>query len=229
MGGWMHEPMDGWMSEWFVYWLLVVWFEAVYTLPCLFVFFNGQTKIGLSNGVSSGITLSPVPTARYIHLACRPLVTCMQNQNRHPYEGHVNVQTKCLRLLTAISGPSTIVHLHLHLFLNREGRWVTIDDFTTSFLHFSLFGTDLWDLANSRPVHSLMFPSQLVFCLPCLLVPFTVPWQMVFGQTWWTRDVSIALQFASLYDGQEVFAWSDCLLDLGTNVLVGNIVFVWDV
>ena len=35
-----------------------------------------------------------------------------------------------------------------------------------------------------------------------------------FGQTWWTGDMSIPLQLASLYDGQEVFAWSDCLLDL---------------
>ena len=32
----------------------------------------------------------------------------------------------------------------------------------------------------------------------------------------------IALQFLSLYDGQEVFVWSDCLLDLGTDFLVGN-------
>ena len=35
-------------------------------------------------------------------------------------------------------------------------------------------------------------------------------------------------QFASLYDGQEVFVWSDCLLDLGTDFLVGNSVFVLD-
>ena len=37
--------------------------------------------------------------------------------------------------------------------------------------------------------------------------------------------MSILLQFASLYDGQ-VFVWSDCLLDLGKDLLVGNIVFV---
>ena len=34
--------------------------------------------------------------------------------------------------------------------------------------------------------------------------------------------MSIPLQFASLYDGQEVFVWSDCLLELGTDFLVGN-------
>ena len=38
--------------------------------------------------------------------------------------------------------------------------------------------------------------------------------------------MTIPLQFASLYDGQEVFMWSKCLLDLGTDFLVGNTVFV---
>ena len=38
--------------------------------------------------------------------------------------------------------------------------------------------------------------------------------------------MTIPLQFASLYDGQEVFAWSNCLLDLDTDFLVGNMVFV---
>ena len=55
---------------------------------------------------------------------------------------------------------------------NHRGRWGTTDDFTTSFLHFSLFSTALWDLASTRPVHSLMLSSHLFFCLPCLLLPF---------------------------------------------------------
>ena len=38
--------------------------------------------------------------------------------------------------------------------------------------------------------------------------------------------MSIPLQFASLYDGLEVFVWSDCLVDLGTDFLIGNLVFV---
>ena len=45
-------------------------------------------------------------------------------------------------------------HHHHHQFLNCEGRWGTTDDFATSFLHFSMFSTALWDLPNSRPVHS---------------------------------------------------------------------------
>ena len=40
--------------------------------------------------------------------------------------------------------------------------------------------------------------------------------------------MSIPLPSAFLYDGQEVFARSDCPLDLGTDLLVGNTVFVSD-
>ena len=74
-------------------------------------------------------------------------------------------------------------HHHHHLTLNREGRWGTTDDFTNSFLNFSLFSTALWDLQNSRPVHSLMLSSYLFLCLPCLLPPFTVPRKMVLARS----------------------------------------------
>ena len=67
---------------------------------------------------------------------------------------------------------------NLYLSVNISGYWRTIDDVTTSFLHFSLFSFALWDLTNSRPVHSPMSSSNLFFCLPCLL-PFTVPCKMV--------------------------------------------------
>ena len=39
--------------------------------------------------------------------------------------------------------------------------------------------------------------------------------------------MKIPLQFASLYNDQEVFMWSDYLLDLGTDFLVGNMVLVF--
>ena len=71
-----------------------------------------------------------------------------------------------------------IHHHHHHQSLNRESHWGTTDDFATSFVNFSLFSTALWDLANSRPVHSLMLSSHLFLCLPCLLSPFTVPCKM---------------------------------------------------
>ena len=119
-------------------------------------------------------------------------------------------------------------HHHHHQSLNREGRWGTTDNFATSFLHFSLFSTALWDLPNSRPVYSLMLSSYLFLCPPCFLPPFTVPLQDGFGQTWWMENMTIPLQFASLCNRQEVFVWSICLLDLGTDFLVGNMVFLWD-
>ena len=116
-------------------------------------------------------------------------------------------------------------YLHLIPSLNRDGRWSTPDDFTTSFLHFPLLPTALWNLANSRPVHSLMLSSHLFLCLPCLFPPFTVPCKMVlarpderktcayhfrlhwkksfhcvlqdgFGQTWWTGVIFLLLMFA---------------------------------
>ena len=58
--------------------------------------------------------------------------------------------------------------------LTAMGRWGTTDDFATSFLHFSLFSTALWDLLNSKPVDSHMLSSHPFLCLPCLLPPFTV-------------------------------------------------------
>ena len=61
-------------------------------------------------------------------------------------------------------------HHHHHIYLNREGRWGTTGNFTTSFLHFFfLFSIALWDLPNSRPVHSLTLSSLLFLCLSCLL------------------------------------------------------------
>ena len=86
---------------------------------------------------------------------------------------------------------------HHHPSLNCPDYWGTTDDFTTSFLHFSLFSTALWDSANSRPVHSLMLSSHLFFCLPCLLPPFTVPCKMLLArpdeQETWPYHCSLRL------------------------------------
>ena len=113
-----------------------------------------------------------------------------------------------------------------HLPLTRGGVWGTTEDVTTSSLHFSLFSIALWDLANSRPGHSLMLSFQLFFfCLPCLLSPFTAPCKMVLARP--DGHKTCACHFSlSLYDGREASVWSDCLLDLGTGFLVDNMVFV---
>ena len=82
-------------------------------------------------------------------------------------------------------------------------------------------------LAKSRRVHfpDVVFPPLFLSVLSSS--PFHCALQDGFGQTWWTGDMSIPLQLASLYDGQ-VFVWSDCLLDFGTVFLLGNMVFVRD-
>ena len=59
-----------------------------------------------------------------------------------------------------------------HLSLNHDGRWGITDDFTTSFLHFTLFSAALWDLAYSRPVvrpiPDVVFP-PLILLSACLV------------------------------------------------------------
>ena len=89
--------------------------------------------------------------------------------------------------------------IHHHQSLNHEGRWGTRDDFAISFIHFPLFSTALWDLPNSRPVHSLMLSSHLFLCLPCLLPPFTVPCTIVLArpderETWPYTVVCVSLR-----------------------------------
>ena len=102
------------------------------------------------------------------------------------------------RCLIALRWPSTadrtlnpIIYNYHHQSLNHDGRWGTKDDFATSFLHFPLFPTALWNLANSRPVHSLMLPSHLFLCPPCLLLPFTVPCKMAVSYTHLTLPTTV--------------------------------------
>ena len=74
------------------------------------------------------------------------------------------------------------------------------------------------------PFPDVVFPPLALSALSSS--PFHCALQDGFGMTWWTGDMGIALQFASLYDGEEVFVWSDCVLDLGTDFLIGNMVLV---
>ena len=75
-----------------------------------------------------------------------------------------------------------IIVLLFDLSLNCWNGWGTTGDFTTSFLHSSLFFTALRDLANSRLVYSLMVSPHLFLCPPCLLPPFTVPCKMILSR-----------------------------------------------
>ena len=127
----------------------------------------------------------------------------------------------CVVLLASCAHVRTLLH-HLHLPLNR--RWGTTGDFTTSVHHFSLFSTALWDLANSRPVHSLLLSSRL-FLSARSFFPFHCALQDSFLPDLMRGDMTLPLQFASLYDGHDVSVWFYCLLDLGADFLVGNVVF----
>ena len=101
----------------------------------------------------------------------------------------------------AITRAGTRSSHHHYVSINQEGCWGTTDDFTSGFLHFSLFSTSLWDLANSRPVHSLM-SSHLFLCLPCLLSPFNVPCKMVLARLMNGRhDHSIAVGVSLRWSG----------------------------
>ena len=99
---------------------------------------------------------------------------------------------QCLRHSEGLDNQNMTL-ISSHLSLNCKGCWGTTDDFATSILHYSLFSTALWDLANSRPVLFLMLSSNLFFCLPCLFPPFHCALQDGFGQTWWTGDMTIPL------------------------------------
>ena len=95
-------------------------------------------------------------------------------------------------------------HHHHHHSLNCEGRWGTTDNFATSFLHFSLVSTALWDLANSRPVHSLMLSSHLFFCQPVFfplsLCPARWFWpDLTSGRHAHTTSVCVCLQLSLIH------------------------------
>ena len=73
-------------------------------------------------------------------------------------------------------------HHHHYLSLKHEGRWGTTDDFTTSFIHFSLVLHCPLGHGELQAVHSKMMSSHLFLCLPCLRLPFTVPCKMVLAR-----------------------------------------------
>ena len=117
-------------------------------------------------------------------------------------------------------------HRH-HLSLNRECRWGTIDDFTTSFLHFpcSPLPCGTWRTPGlSIPWYCLpaSFSVCLVFfslslCLARLFWP-----DLMNGRHVHTTAVCVSLRWS------EDFRVVRFPLDLGTDYLGCNIVFVWD-
>ena len=116
---------------------------------------------------------------------------------------------------------------HHHLSRNREGmghhRWFHNQFFSNC--RCSPLPSGTWrNLGLSIPW--CCPPTSFSVCL--VFFPLLLCHARWFGQTWWAGDSTIPLQFASLFYGQEVFVWSDCLLDLGTDFLLRNMVFVWE-
>ena len=106
--------------------------------------------------------------------------------------------------------------------------WHTTDYFPNQFPpFFSVLHCPLGlDELQACPLPDVVFPPLPLSALSSS--PSHCAMQDGFGQTWWTGDVSMPLQFASLNDGQEVFVWSNCLLYLCTDFLIGNTVLAWD-
>ena len=65
--------------------------------------------------------------------------------------------------------------------LNLGGRRGTTDDVAKMPFHLSLSSAALRESPNPILVHSLILSSNLFFCLPLLLAPFTVPFRIVFA------------------------------------------------
>ena len=116
---------------------------------------------------------------------------------------------------------------HHRLSLNLKGRWGTTVDFTTNFLHFSLFSIAHRDLANSRPVHFLKLSSHLFLSLPCLLPPLTAPCKMVLArpderETWPYHGSLPLFTIVRKSSCGSIARWI-----LARTSSFGNMVFVW--
>ena len=99
----------------------------------------------------------------------------------------------------------SICLLHLHLFLDCKDCWWTTDDFTTSFLHCCLHCPLGRGELQACPFPDVVFPP---LPLPVLSSsPFHCASQDGFGQTWWTGDMTIPLQFSLQWSGRLCVVW----------------------
>ena len=124
------------------------------------------------------------------------------------------IRSLCTDLIHMISSWS-------HLSLNSEGCWGNTNYFTTSFIHFcSVLHCPLGlGKLQACPFPDVVFPPLSLSALSSS--PFHCALQDGFGQTWWTGDMTIPLQFAYLYDGREVFMWSiACWILARTSLLI---------
>ena len=125
-----------------------------------------------------------------------------------------------------LAGPrNTYIIHHHHQSLNCKGHLGTTDDFATSFLHFPCSLLPSTSRISRTPGLSSPWccvPTSSSVCL--VFLPLSL---CLTGWFWPDLMKGRHDHTTALYNGQ-VFVWSNCLLDLSTDFLVGNMVFVWD-
>ena len=85
-------------------------------------------------------------------------------------------------VMLAVYFTDILFHLIIIIINSLTARVVWAQQMILQPVHFPLFFTAIWDLPNSRPVHSPMLSFHLFLCLPCLLPLFTVPRNMVLAR-----------------------------------------------
>ena len=191
------QPAPTWMKapSWLCGWVLKVKVCLV-GMVVLRLMREVMTPPAVSMPRDSGATSSSSRSWTSSDLSPCRMAACTAGQSKHwplalntrqtkslpPPHLHRPPFTLCRMAVGTARHSKCLPHLtYTQLSLYCMRRWGATDDFTTSFLHFFQFSTALWDLANSRPVHSLM-SSHLFFCLPYLFPPFTVPCKMVLAK-----------------------------------------------
>ena len=200
-------------------------FLRLFHFQWLFVFLN-HTKFDVNNCHRNSHSHYCHPATVIIY---RPLDCHYASEDRYCKLSKWRQLTEILGWCPFTGSINYHHHHHHHLSLNHKGSWGTTDDFARfkcppffPVLHCPLGLAKL----QACPFPDVVFPPLPLSALSSS--PFHCALQDGFGQTWWMGDMAIPLQFASHYNGQDVFMWSNCLLDLGTDFLAVNIVFVWD-
>ena len=148
---------------------------------------------------------------------------------------------KCIRFTGQSGHVTTVIQLACTSWSKSDFIIVIINPLTAKVVWapqmilqpvFSISPCSLHCPLGLAEIQACLFPDVVFPPLPLSALsssPFHCTLQDGFDQTCWTGNMTIPLQFASLYNRQEIFMWSNCLLDFGTDFLVGNMVFVWDV
>ena len=116
-------------------------------IPALCELFADDTSIHSGHSVLTDLSLS---LQESVHSLFEWTELNHVSLKSHQKTNKQTKSTKCMYITTRVVGAPQMTLLPV-------------------FSIFTLFSTTLWDLPNSRPVHSLMLSSHLFLCPPCLL------------------------------------------------------------